>query len=412
MILIKNGRLIDPLSNTDEELDILIEGENIKNIEKDIPIKEEYLLIDAKGLIIAPGLIDIHVHFRDPGQTYKEDMVTGSNAAARGGFTTVVCMANTDPVVDNVDTLKSIVERSKDLKIEVLQVSTITKGIDGKTINDLKTLKEAGAVGFSDDGKPIMNTKLLKEAMQISKVLDMPISLHEEDPSLIEKNGMNKFSPRLAEDVMVSRDITIAIDVGSKLNIQHISSGVSVELVRWGKKMGANIFAEVTPHHFTLTEDALEKYGSLAKMNPPLRSSWDRDKIIEGLKDGTIDIIATDHAPHTEEEKSGHIEKTPSGIIGLETSLALSITKLVDKGHLSMIDMLKKLTINPAKLYNLDRAYIEENKRADLVIFSPDEEYVVEDFLSKSWNSPFLGESLKGKVKMTISKGNIVYKDI
>lgn len=412
MILIKNGRLIDPLSNTDEELDILIEGENIKNIEKDIPIKEEYLLIDAKGLIIAPGLIDIHVHFRDPGQTYKEDMLTGSNAAARGGFTTVVCMANTDPVVDNVDTLKSIVERSKDLKIEVLQVSTITKGIDGKTINDLKTLKEAGAVGFSDDGKPIMNTKLLKEAMQISKVLDMPISLHEEDPSLIEKNGMNKFSPRLAEDVMVSRDITIAIDVGSKLNIQHISSGVSVELVRWGKKMGANIFAEVTPHHFTLTEDALEKYGSLAKMNPPLRSSWDRDKIIEGLKDGTIDIIATDHAPHTEEEKSGHIEKTPSGIIGLETSLALSITKLVDKGHLSMIDMLKKLTINPAKLYNLDRAYIEENKRADLVIFSPDEEYVVEDFLSKSWNSPFLGESLKGKVKMTISKGNIVYKDI
>ncbi len=412
MILIKNGRLIDPLSNTDEELDILIEGENIKNIEKDIPVKEEYLLIDAKGLIIAPGLIDIHVHFRDPGQTYKEDMLTGSNAAARGGFTTVVCMANTDPVVDNVDTLKSIVERSKDLKIEVLQVSTITKGIDGKTINDLKTLKEAGAVGFSDDGKPIMNTKLLKEAMQISKVLDMPISLHEEDPSLIEKNGMNKFSPRLAEDVMVSRDITIAIDVGSKLNIQHISSGVSVELVRWGKKMGANIFAEVTPHHFTLTEDALEKYGSLAKMNPPLRSSWDRDKIIEGLKDGTIDIIATDHAPHTEEEKSGHIEKTPSGIIGLETSLALSITKLVDKGHLSMIDMLKKLTINPAKLYNLDRAYIEENKRADLVIFSPDEEYVVEDFLSKSWNSPFLGESLKGKVKMTISKGNIVYKDI
>ena len=369
MILIKNGRLIDPLTNTDEKLDILIEGEKVKKIEKDISMREEYTLIDARGCIVAPGLIDIHVHFRDPGQTYKEDMVTGSAAAARGGFTTVVCMANTKPVVDNVDTLKSILEKSKDLKIEVLQVSTITKGIDGKTINDLRALKEAGAAGFSDDGKPIMSAKVLKDAMEISKELDMPISLHEEDPSLIEKNGMNKFSPRLAEDVMVSRDITIAIDVGSKLNIQHISSGVSVELVRWGKKMGANIFAEVTPHHFTLTEDALEKYGSLAKMNPPLRSAWDRDKIIQGLKDDTIDIIATDHAPHTEEEKSGPIEKAPSGIIGLETSLSLAITNLVDKGHLSMMDMLKKLTINPAKLYNLDRGYIEENKRADLVIF-------------------------------------------
>ena len=410
MILIKNGRLIDPLTNTDEKLDILIEGEKVKKIEKDISMREEYTLIDARGCIVAPGLIDIHVHFRDPGQTYKEDMVTGSAAAARGGFTTVVCMANTKPVVDNVDTLKSILEKSKDLKIEVLQVSTITKGIDGKTINDLRALKEAGAAGFSDDGKPIMSAKVLKDAMEISKELDMPISLHEEDPSLIEKNGMNKFSPRLAEDVMVSRDITIAIDVGSKLNIQHISSGVSVELVRWGKKMGANIFAEVTPHHFTLTEDALEKYGSLAKMNPPLRSAWDRDKIIQGLKDDTIDIIATDHAPHTEEEKSGPIEKAPSGIIGLETSLSLAITNLVDKGHLSMMDMLKKLTINPAKLYNLDRGYIEENKRADLVIFSPDEEYLLGDSLSKSWNSPFLGEKLKGKVKMTIAKGNIVYR--
>lgn len=410
MILIKNGRLIDPLSKTDEKLDILIEGENIKKIAKDISTKEEYFLIDARDLIIAPGLIDIHVHFRDPGQTHKEDMVTGSAAAASGGFTSVVCMANTDPVVDNVDTLKSILEKSKDLKIEVLQVATITRGIDGEIINDLKALKEAGAAGFSDDGKPIMSAKVLKEAMELTKELDMPISLHEEDPCLIEKNGINKFSPRLAEDVMVARDIAIAIDVGSKLNIQHISSGVSVELVRWGKKMGANIFAEVTPHHFTLTEDALEKYGSLAKMNPPLRSSWDRDKIIEGLKDGSIDIIATDHAPHSQEEKSGDIEKAPSGIIGLETALALAITNLVDKGHLSMMDMLEKLTINPARLYNLDRGYVKENKRADLVIFSPDQEYVVEDFLSKSWNSPFLGESLKGKVKMTIARGKLVYK--
>lgn len=410
MILIKNGRVIDPLSGRDEQLDILIKDTNIIKMGRFIESSEEYELIDATGLIIAPGLIDVHVHFRDPGQTFKEDMITGSDAAARGGFTSVVCMANTDPVVDNVETLKSILEKAKDLKIEVLQVSTVTEGMKGEAINDLRALKDAGAAGFSDDGKPIMNTRILKKAMKISKELDMPISLHEEDPALIEQNGINEFSPRAAEDVMVSRDIALAISVGSRLNIQHISSGVSVELIRWGKKMGANIYAEVTPHHFTLTEDSLERYGSLAKMNPPLRTPWDREKIIEGLKDNTIDIIATDHAPHTEEEKAKGIALAPSGIIGLETALSLSITSLVDKGHLSMIEMLEKLTINPAKLYNLDRGYIKENHRADLVIFSPNEEYVVEAFLSKSWNSPFLGEKLNGKVKMTIAKGDIVYK--
>ncbi|MGO1468436.1 MAG: dihydroorotase [Tissierella sp.] len=412
MILIKNGRLMDPLSGRDKIQDILIKGEKIVKIEESIEAKEEYKLIDASGLIVAPGLIDVHVHFRDPGGTHKEDLVTGSTSAARGGYTTVVCMANTKPVVDNVDTLKTILEKTKDLPIEVLQVSTVTKGIDGKDLADLKSLRDQGAVGFSDDGKPIMDVSVLKKAMEISKELDMPISLHEEDPSLIEKNGINKFSPRLAEDVMVSRDVALAISIGSKLNIQHISSGVSVEAVRLGKKMGANIFAEVTPHHFTLTEEALEKHGSLAKMNPPLRSSWDKEKVIEGLKDGTIDIIATDHAPHTKEEKDGDIALAPSGIVGLETALSLAITKLVDKGHLSMIDMLKKLTVNPAKLYKLDRGYIKENHRADLVIFSPDEKHKIEEFSSKSWNSPFLNERMKGKIKITISNGNIVYQDL
>lgn len=411
MILIKNGTLIDPLSRTNAKKDLLIKGNNILKIEDSIENMEEYRLIDAAGLIIAPGLIDVHVHFRDPGQTHKEDMVSGSEAAARGGFTTVVCMANTNPVVDNVETLKSILEKTRDLKIEVLQASTVTQRMEGKILNDLKALKEAGAAGFTDDGKPIMDASILKKAMEISKELDMPISLHEEDPALIEQNGMNKFSPSIAEDVMVSRDAALAIAVHSKLNVQHISSGVAVEAIRWGKKMGANLFAEVTPHHFTLTEDAIEEYGSLAKMNPPLRTPWDREKIIEGLKDGTIDIIATDHAPHTKEEKSGDISKAPSGIIGLETSLALSITNLVDKGHLNMIDMLEKLTVNPARLYNLDRGSIAEDSRADLVIFDPNEEYTVEEFASKSWNSPFIGEKLKGKVKYTISKGEIVYKD-
>lgn len=412
MILIKNGRLMDPLSGTDENLDILIANTKVIKMEKEIEATEEYTVIDASGLIISPGLIDVHVHFRDPGQTHKEDIVTGSNAAARGGFTTVICMANTNPVVDSTDILKDILKRSGDLKVEVLQVSTVTKGMNGESLSDLKALKDAGAVGFSDDGKPIMNTKILGEAMEISKQLDMPISLHEEDPSLIEKNGINKFSPRIAEDVMVNRDIALAINIGSKLNIQHISSGISVDMVRWGKKMGANIFAEVTPHHFTLTEDALERHGSLAKMNPPLRTNWDRERIIEGLRDNTIDIIATDHAPHTKEEKDGDIDSAPSGIIGLETALSLAITNLVDKGHLSMIQMIEKFTVNPAKLYNLERGYIKENHRADLVIFSPKEEYTVENFVSRSWNSPFLGKRLRGKVKFTISNGSIVYKDL
>lgn len=412
MLLIKNGRVIDPLSGLDAKKDLLIKGNNIIEIEDSIENMEEYRLIDAEGLIIAPGLIDVHVHFRDPGQTHKEDMVSGSEAAARGGFTTVVCMANTSPVVDNVETLKSVLEKTKDLKIEVLQAATVTRGMEGKIINDLKTLKEAGAAGFTDDGKPIMDASILKRAMEISKELDMPISLHEEDPCLIQQNGMNKFSPSIAEDVMVSRDAALAIAIHARLNVQHISSGVAVEAIRWGKKMGANLFAEVTPHHFTLTEDAIEKHGSLAKMNPPLRTPWDREMIIKGLQDGTIDIIATDHAPHTEEEKSGDISKAPSGIIGLETSLALSITNLVDKGHLSMIDMLEKLTVNPAKLYNLDRGAIAEDHRADLVIFAPEEEYLVEEFASKSCNSPFIGEKLKGKVKYTISKGQVVYKDL
>lgn len=411
MILIKNARLINPLSGLDGKRDILIKDSKIEKIREKIENPGNCTLIDASGLIVAPGLIDVHVHFRDPGQTHKEDLISGSQAAARGGFTTVVCMANTKPVVDNVEVLKYILQRTKALKIEVLQTASVTQGMQGRVINDLKALKKAGASGFTDDGKSIMDVSVLKGAMEICKEIDMPISLHEEDPSLIEKNGINKFSPHIAEDVMVGRDALLAISVKAKLNIQHISSAIAVQEVRCAKEMGANLYAEVSPHHFSLSEQAIEKHGSLAKMNPPLKSLWHKEKLIEGLKDGTIDIIATDHAPHTREEKSGNIESAPSGIIGLETALALSLTNLVNKGHLSMIDMLEKLTVNPAKLYKLDRGFIKEQSRADLVIFSPEEEYLVESFSSKSSNSPFLGEKLRGKVKYTIAKGEIVYRD-
>lgn len=422
MILIKNGRVIDPKTKRDEVLDIIIKDNKIEKIGK-FPITSEYKnVIDASGYIVSPGLIDIHVHFRDPGFTHKEDIESGSLSAAKGGFTTVICMANTKPIVDNEETLNYIKEKAKKSPINVLQVASTTKGFKGKELVDMEHLAKCGAVGFSDDGLPIMDSDVILEAMNKAKELNMPLSFHEEDPSLITTAGINEgeISKKLgicgasnvAEDVMVARDCMLAIKTGAKVNIQHISSGVSVETVRMAKKLGANVFAEATPHHFTLTEEDVLEFGTNAKMNPPLRTQDDKYKIIEGLQDDTIEIIATDHAPHTFEEKNVDFAKAPSGIIGLETALSLGITHLVRKGHLSIMKLIEKMTINPAKLYNLDCGSIEEGKNADLVIFAPNESYIVDKFESKSSNTPFKGASLYGKVKYTICKGNIVFEDI
>ena len=421
MILIKNGRLIDPKSKRDEVVDILIENGKIKKI-GEINNEKDFEVIDAKGYIVCPGLIDVHVHFRDPGFTYKEDILSGAKSAARGGFTTVVCMANTKPVVDNVQTLQYINEKSKEAIINVLQLGSITKGFEGKELTNFEELLKNGAVGFSDDGLPLMDTDVLYKAMEKAKELDIPISLHEEDPKFIKKSGVNdgEIAKKLgldggakicAENIMVSRDCMLALDTGAKVSIQHISSGVAVETVRFAKSLGAKVYAEASPHHFTLTEEDVLKHGSLAKMNPPLRTKKDKQMIIEGLKDNTIEIIATDHAPHTIEEKNQPFELCPSGIIGLETSLALGITSLVKENHLSLMSLLEKMTINPAKLYNLNRGYIEEGAIADILIFDDNEQWQVKDFDSKSSNSPFIGEELYGKVKYTISEGKIVYTD-
>ena len=421
MILIKNGRLIDPKSKRDEVVDILIENGKIKKIGL-INDEKDFEVINAKGYIVCPGLIDVHVHFRDPGFTYKEDILSGAKSAARGGFTTVVCMANTKPVVDNVQTLQYINEKSKEAIINVLQLGSITKGFEGKELTNFEELLKNGAVGFSDDGLPLMDTDVLYKAMEKAKELDIPISLHEEDPKFIKKSGVNdgEIAKKLgldggakicAENIMVSRDCMLALDTGAKVSIQHISSGVAVETVRFAKSLGAKVYAEASPHHFTLTEEDVLKHGSLAKMNPPLRTKKDKQMIIEGLKDNTIEIIATDHAPHTIEEKNQPFELCPSGIIGLETSLALGITSLVKENHLSLMNLLEKMTINPAKLYNLNRGYIEEGAIADILIFDENEQWQVKDFDSKSSNSPFIGEKLYGKVKYTISEGKIVYTD-
>lgn len=421
MILIKNGRLVNPATNTDEVMDVAIENGKILKVGKGIEENGFEKVIDATGKIVAPGLIDVHVHFRDPGFEHKEDLLTGSASAAKGGFTTVVCMANTKPVVDSVEVLNYVQNKAELVPINIVQAAAITKGFLGKELVDMKTLKEAGALGFTDDGLPINDTALVMKAMEMAKELDVPLSFHEEDPSLIGNPGVNAGevakelglvgAPNVAEDVMVARDCMMAMKTGAKVDIQHISSGNSVDMVRFAKQHGARVYAEASPHHFTLTEDAVREHKTFAKMNPPLRTAWDRDKIIEGLKDNTIEIIATDHAPHTTEEKTGEFQNCPSGIIGLETSLALGIMSLVNAGHLTYLQLMEKMSVKPAELYNLDTANIAEGKPADIVIFDPNEKWIAGDYASKAENTPFTGIEMTGKVKYTICNGRIAYED-
>lgn len=421
MILIKNGRLVNPATNTDEVMDVAIENGKILKVGKGIEENGFEKVIDATEKIVAPGLIDVHVHFRDPGFEHKEDLLTGSASAAKGGFTTVVCMANTKPVVDSVEVLNYVQNKAELVPINIVQAAAITKGFLGKELVDMKTLKEAGALGFTDDGLPINDTALVMKAMEMAKELDVPLSFHEEDPSLIGNPGVNAGevakelglvgAPNVAEDVMVARDCMMAMKTGAKVDIQHISSGNSVDMVRFAKQHGARVYAEASPHHFTLTEDAVREHKTFAKMNPPLRTAWDRDKIIEGLKDNTIEIIATDHAPHTTEEKTGEFQNCPSGIIGLETSLALGIMSLVNAGHLTYLQLMEKMSVKPAELYNLDTANIAEGKPADIVIFDPNEKWIAGDYASKAENTPFTGMEMTGKVKYTICNGRIAYED-
>ena len=422
-MLIKNGFLIDPASDTERLVDLRITDGLIQTLADAGTLTPENGEdeLDAAGLMISPGLVDTHIHFRDPGFTYKEDLHTGSLSAAAGGFTSVICMANTSPVIDSVPVLKELMEREALEDIHIFQAAAVSCGLKGEEMTSMKELAAAGACGFTDDGLPLKNAAFLYKAMEEAKALDLPISLHEEDPAFIETNGINHGpvsdalgiygSPSIAEESLVARDCLLALRSGAQVVIQHISSGQSVELVRTFKAMGANLHAEATPHHFTLTDEAVLKYGSLAKMNPPLRTENDRLAIIEGLKDGTIDLIATDHAPHSTEEKSRPITQTPSGIIGLETSLALGITSLVRPGHLTLSQLIEKMTINPANLYHLPCGSVTEGKAADLVLFDPNEKWIPETYASKSSNSPFTGWELYGKVKYTICDGKIVYKD-
>lgn len=467
MLLIKNGYVIDPKSGRNGIFDILVDGNRISKIqpfimEFDIPVtdRSELKTIYADNMMIAPGLVDVHSHFRDPGFTYKEDIFSGAKAAAKGGYTTVILMANTKPTVDNPETLKYVLDRANQTDIHVLTCASITKGLAGRELTDMKELKELGAVGFTDDGIPLMDESLVISAMKKAHELNVPLSFHEENPEFITNNGINQGnasdhfnlegSPRAAEIDMIYRDLNLAEEYDAPIDIQHISTREGVELVRQKKleiiankklhlplptsnedvtdistetdhikstrqmipmetSWQLNIHAEATPHHFSLTEEDLIEHGTLAKMNPPLRTERDRHAIIRGLKDNSIDIIATDHAPHSKEEKSKSITEAPSGIIGLETALSLGITNLVKAGYLNYLEFIEKLTINPAMMYHLDCGYIAEGGPADLVIFN-DRLHEVEPPVSKSSNSPFIGQRLYGEVVYTICDGRIVYQ--
>lgn len=423
MLLIQNGYMIDPKSGREGVCDLLTEGEKIVKIGKcgvDFEKPADAEVIDAAGLTVAPGLVDVHVHFRDPGFTHKEDIFTGAKAAAKGGFTTVVLMANTKPTVDNAETLRYVLEKGKQTDIHVTTCANVTMGMKGQQITPMEELAAQGAVGFTDDGIPLMDEEIVREAMKRAKALDMPISFHEEDPSLIAQNGVNRGkaseyygiegSPKEAEYTLIDRDLKLALETGASIDIQHISTAEGVELVRRAKKQGDNIHAEATPHHFTLTEEAVIKYGTLAKMNPPLRTEEDKQAIIRGLQDGTIDMIATDHAPHAPEEKAKPLTEAPSGIIGLETALPLGITELVKKEYLTMKQLLGLMSTNPAALYKLDAGYLAEGGPADIVLIDADGRAVAGDYASKSVNSPFTGWELDGVVKATICGGKVVYR--
>ena len=419
MLLIKNVTAVDSL-NGERRCDILIDQGKIRKMgtvsDRDCA---GVSLLNGEHLTAIPGLMDAHVHFRDPGFTWKEDLTTGSRAAAHGGVTGVVCMANTNPVVDNPQVLSSLLERAEDLGIRMYQVSSLTKGLKGKELVDMEAMKEAGAAGFSDDGIPVMDEAVLLEGLRRAAALDLPVSLHEEDPLFINGAGVNDGEAakklgygganRTAEDVLTARDCMLALHTGAHVVIQHISSKNAVEMVRLAKKLGANIHAEATPHHFTLTEEAVLTYGSNARMNPPLRTEEDRMAIIEGLADGTIDMIVTDHAPHSSEEKNRALPQAPSGIIGLETSLALALHSLVAPGYLSLQDVIRLMSYNPGRVFHKKTGILEEGADADLVLLNTQEIFRADHFMSRSSNSPFLGWELPGRIYCTICRGEIVY---
>jgi len=420
-IVIKNGRIIDPVSRTDEILDLLIEDDKISDISRNITVHDDYGVINAGGLLVLPGLIDMHVHFREPGREDIETIYGGSKVAAKSGFTSVCTMPNTNPVIDNQALVRFIKFEAEKGPINVFPIATITKGQKGEEISEMGELISAGAVGFTDDGLPIMRSLLMRRALEYARMFDVPIITHAEDLELSDDGIMNegknstllglKGIPRESEEVMIARDVILTRLTGGRLHIAHISSGGSVEIIRRAKSDGIKITCETAPHYFALTDNAVAEHLSMAKMKPPLRTEEDRKAIIEGLKQGVIDVIASDHAPHSLNEKMQELEYAPFGIVGLETSVPLIITILVRENGFTYHEAFEKVTVNPARILKLDRGELKAGKRADITIIDPDKKIIVDDtfMISKCKNSPFIGKILYGSVEYTICNGNVVY---
>lgn len=422
-LLIKNGRVIHPVTGTVLLQDILVENGTLALMERGI--KGEFdQVIDASGLMVGPGLVDMHVHLRDPGLTYKEDIITGCAAAARGGVTSVACMANTSPTVDCPEQVAYVLNRAKEAcGVQVHPIAALSKGLKGEEPTDAEALKAAGAVALSDDGNNVDNANLMRDVLIRARGLDMPVLCHCEDTSMVAGRAVNEGSvsrqlwlegrPAIAEELMVMRDAMLAEETGAHVHICHVSTARSVDIIRKMKKKGVKITAETCPQYFTLTEDEVLKQGALARINPPLRTKNDVAGIIAGVKDGTIDVIATDHAPHSVEEKERGLSKAPSGMIGLETSLAITLTQLYHTKKMDLPAIVRRMSTNPADILKLSRGHMSLGAVADLVIFDLDEEWTVnpEEFASKSRNTPFAGWKVKGKVKYTIAKGNVIYQE-
>lgn len=414
MLLLKNPHVMDPYTGFDGRLDLLIGDDGaIREAAPELRA-DGAQTVDLSGVCVVPGFVDTHVHFRDPGQTEKEDLFSGARAAAAGGFTTVVCMANTLPTCDSVDTLADIRARAAQIEnLHILQACAITTGLRGEALTDFGALLAAGAAGFTDDGVNLSNPALARRAMEEAARRGALLSFHEEDPALLGSPGVNAGSEaakRLgvpgaspeSESAMVKRDIALALETGARVVFQHISTARSVQLIREGKAAGASIFCEATPHHIRLTEDAVLRHGTLARMNPPLRTEADRAAIADGLSDGTIDMIATDHAPHTAAEKAREWSKAPSGIIGLETAFSVCNTALVQAGKLSRMQLLEKMSRNPAQIYGLTGRSVAPGNRAELALLDWDCAKTYTAYRSKARNSPFTGLPLRGAVVGTV----------
>ena len=402
-MLIENVQLLDPKSGFNGICDIETEGKLIKSIRK----KDG----DGSGIIAVPGFVDGHVHFRDPGYTEKEDILTGAAAAAAGGYTSVICMANTQPPIDNEKTLNYVLEKGRETPIHVYSSANVTMGMKGQKLTDMKALAKAGAVCFTDDGIPIRNEEILKDAMKEACSLGLPILLHEEDPRYVRKPGIDAMAPREAEISLASRDIGLAGETGARILIQHVSCKETVRLISEGRNEGIQVFGEVTPHHLSLTNEDVKSLGTLGKVNPPLRNETDRQALIKGAANGTLHMIGTDHAPHKKSEKELPLYQAPSGMIGLETSFSLAMRALVGSGATDLMRLVELMTIRPAEFFGLDAGYIAEGGPADITLIDPNRRRKITSFRSKASNSPFLGQILPGKVIRTICGGETVYTE-